>query len=874
MVDIPKRYEPHRVEEKWYRFWEDGGYFKAKADPSKRPFSVVIPPPNITGSLHMGHALNNTLQDIIVRFKRMQGFDTLWLPGTDHAGIATQNVVERELHKEGLTRWDLEREGFVERVWKWKEEYGERIIMQLKRLGASCDWSRQRFTMDPGLSLAVREVFVRLYNEGYIYRGDYIINWCPRCLTALSDIEVEHHTVNGHLYYIDYPIKGGGRVTVATTRPETMLGDTAVAANPDDGRYRSIIGKTAVLPILGREIVVIEDGFVDPEFGTGLVKVTPAHDPDDFEIAKRHHLPAINILNQDASMNENAGPYKGLDRYECRKRLIEDLEGLRYLKKIEEYTFSVGHCYRCRTVVEPYLSRQWFVAMRDLAAPAIEAVRDGRVRFIPKTWEKTYFEWMKNIKDWCISRQIWWGHRIPAWYCEECGATLVRREDPEICECGSRAIHQDQDVLDTWFSSALWPFSTMGWPEKTRDLEVFYPTSLLSTGFDIIYFWVARMIIMGLKFMGKVPFRDVYIHALIKDVEGQKMSKSKGNIIDPLDVIEEYGADALRLTLAILAIQGRDILLSRERIEGYRHFCNKLWNAARFVLMNLEGYGPSVSIQFSSSQLCDRWIISRLDQVVSTVTASLEEYEFSHASRILYDFVWHEYCDWYIELTKIRLYGDDPSLRQQAQGYLVGTLDLILRLLHPFMPFITEEIWQMLPIEREKESIMVNRWPVPLGALDLEAMDQMSTIMKVVSGFRNIRSEMHIPPAKRPLGLIRTMNEAKVIKEHSDYIVSLGGLSGLEIGGDLEKPPHSAIFLIDGMELYLPLEGMIDLTKERARLEKELSKVERDLLVSEKKLSSENFLHKAKEEVVQKERERAEELRRRRKRLFENLEAL
>jgi valyl-tRNA synthetase len=874
MVDIPKRYEPHRVEEKWYRFWEDGGYFKAKADPSKRPFSVVIPPPNITGSLHMGHALNNTLQDIIVRFKRMQGFDTLWLPGTDHAGIATQNVVERELHKEGLTRWDLEREGFVERVWKWKEEYGERIIMQLKRLGASCDWSRQRFTMDPGLSLAVREVFVRLYNEGYIYRGDYIINWCPRCLTALSDIEVEHHTVNGHLYYIDYPIKGGGRVTVATTRPETMLGDTAVAANPDDGRYRSIIGKTAVLPILGREIVVIEDGFVDPEFGTGLVKVTPAHDPDDFEIAKRHHLPAINILNQDASMNENAGPYKGLDRYECRKRLIEDLEGLRYLKKIEEYTFSVGHCYRCRTVVEPYLSRQWFVAMRDLAAPAIEAVRDGRVRFIPKTWEKTYFEWMKNIKDWCISRQIWWGHRIPAWYCEECGATLVRREDPEVCECGSRAIHQDQDVLDTWFSSALWPFSTMGWPEKTRDLEVFYPTSLLSTGFDIIYFWVARMIIMGLKFMGKVPFRDVYIHALIKDVEGQKMSKSKGNIIDPLDVIEEYGADALRLTLAILAIQGRDILLSRERIEGYRHFCNKLWNAARFVLMNLEGYGPSVSIQFSSSQLCDRWIISRLDQVVSTVTASLEEYEFSHASRILYDFVWHEYCDWYIELTKIRLYGDDPSLRQQAQGYLVGTLDLILRLLHPFMPFITEEIWQMLPIEREKESIMVNRWPVPLGALDLEAMDQMSTIMKVVSGFRNIRSEMHIPPAKRPLGLIRTMNEAKVIKEHSDYIVSLGGLSGLEIGGDLEKPPHSAIFLIDGMELYLPLEGMIDLTKERARLEKELSKVERDLLVSEKKLSSENFLHKAKEEVVQKERERAEELRRRRKRLFENLEAL
>lgn len=872
-MSIPKRYDPHKVEETWYRFWEENGYFKAKADPSKRPFSVVIPPPNITGSLHMGHALNNTLQDIIVRFKRMQGFDTLWLPGTDHAGIATQNVVEKELHKEGLTRWDLGRERFLERVWRWKEEYGERIIVQLKRLGASCDWSRQRFTMDPGLSEAVREVFVRLYEDGYIYRGDYIINWCPRCLTALSDIEVEHHPINGHLYYIRYPLKDKTtHVVVATTRPETMLGDTAVAANPEDKRYASLIGKTAILPILKREIPLISDPVVDPDFGTGLVKVTPAHDVDDFEIARRHNLPLINILNQDASMNENAGPYRGLDRYECRKRLVEDLERDGFLEGIKDYAFSIGKCYRCHTAIEPYLSRQWFIRMKELAIPAIQAVKDGKVRFIPSGWEKTYFEWMSNIRDWCISRQIWWGHRIPAWYCDDCGATVVLREEPRVCRCGSRDLRQDQDVLDTWFSSALWPFSTMGWPKKTKDLEIFYPTSLLSTGFDIIYFWVARMIIMGLRFMGEVPFRDVYIHALIKDLEGQKMSKSKGNIIDPLDIIQEYGADALRFTLSILAIQGRDILISRDRIKGYRDFCNKIWNAGRFILMNLDGYDPDHSPK--SYELCDRWVLSRLDQVISLVTTSLEEYNFNCAARTLYEFVWHEYCDWYIELAKIRLYGRDPSLRMDIQAYLLRTIETLLRLLHPFMPFITEEIWQRLPIKRKERSIMVSDWPTPSGVLDLEAVNMMSMVMRVVYGFRNIRSELHIPPSERPIGLIKCIDEEGTLKGHRDYVTFLSGLSGLEIGSDLVKPPHSATFLIDGMELYLPLEGIVDLEKERKRLIKELHKIDEELLRAEKRLSNPDFIKRAREEVVQMENKRLEELKARHKRLVENLGAL
>ena len=891
-IDLPKKYDHHNIEDKWYRYWEERGYFKAQQDGEGEPFSIVIPPPNITGSLHMGHALNNTLQDILARFKRMQGFNTLWLPGTDHAGIATQNVVEKELSKEGIVRDDLGRDEFVKRVWTWKEEYGSRIIMQLKRLGASCDWSRERFTMDPGLSRVVREVFVRLYEDGYIYRGNYIINWCPRCHTALSDIEVEHKTINGHLYYIKYPVKPTANsqqptaISVATTRPETMLGDTAVAANPEDERFKALIGQTAILPILNREIPIIEDGFVDPEFGTGLVKVTPAHDPNDFEIGRRHNLAEINILNQDATVNENAGPYAGLDRYECRSRLLADLEREGYLEKVEDYVHSVGHCYRCQTVVEPYLSRQWFVSMKELAKPAIEAVRTQKVRFVPKSWERTYFEWMENIKDWCISRQIWWGHRIPAWYCKEMqnakckmqNGIIVSRVPPASCPyCGAEKLIQDEDVLDTWFSSALWPFSTMGWPDQVRDLKTFYPTSVLSTGFDIIYFWVARMIIMGLKFMGEVPFREVYIHALIRDAEGQKMSKSRGNIIDPLVVIDQYGADALRFTLSILAVQGRDIVLSEERISGYHHFCNKLWNAARFIMMNLDGYNPSRQPTADSQQLCDRWITSRLSQITASVTTSLETYSFNQAAQTLYDFIWHEYCDWYIELAKLRLYADDESDKRDTQEHLVLTFETILRLLHPFMPFISEELWGHLPLNKEKSSLMISNWPQSSESLiDEETARKMELIKDIVYNIRNIRGEMGIGPDKRPRTLIRCPDQegALLLEAHTDYIVSLARLSSLEVGPSITKPPSSATAVVQNLEVYLPLEGMIDIDRERERLRKELTKVEEELERVRSKLSNGDFISKAKPEVIEREKTRKDDLSKRHSRLSENIRGL
>lgn len=861
-MDIPKAYEPHAVEKKWYKYWEENNYFQADANSSKKPFSIVIPPPNVTGSLHMGHALNNTLQDILIRFKRMQGYNVLWLPGTDHAGIATQNVVEKQLRQQGLTRQDVGREKFIQLVWEWKKEYGDLIIEQLKRLGASCDWSRTRFTMDEGLSKAVREVFVSLYEQGFIYRDYYIVNWCPRCQTALADIEVEYRTINGHLDYIKYEgLTDEQSVIVATTRPETMLGDTAVAVNPDDKRYKYLIGKEVILPILGRRIKVVGDSFVEKEFGTGAVKVTPAHDPNDFEIGKRHNLQQINILNPDATMNENAGHYQGLDRYECRRRLIEDLKAQGLLIKREEYSYAAGHCYRCNTIVEPYLSQQWFVQMKEIAKPAIEAVKSKKVEFIPNNWEKTYFEWMENIKDWCISRQIWWGHQIPVWYCQKCKATLVERQNPTQClACGSNELIQDPDVLDTWFSSALWPFSTLGYPAQTKDLATFYPTSVLSTGFDIIFFWVARMIMMGLKFMEDVPFKQVYIHALIRDADGQKMSKSSGNVIDPLDVLDRYGTDALRFTLAIMAVQGRDILLSEERIEGYRHFCNKLYNAARFILMSLADYSDA-RCQTPDAQdlsLADRWILTRCNQVIKKVTNELETFHFNDVAQTLYDFIWHEYCDWYLELVKPELNG---KRRKITQDLLVVTIESILRLLHPFMPFITEEIWQKLPVFKEMNSIMLASFPtLNHSQINLESVKDMELIKEVVTAIRTIRSEMRIPPTVKLKRLIVKSKPSGIFKENMDYITLLTNAAEVIFNPEATKPWSSAIIIVKGIEMYLPLENIVDLGKEEERLSKELSKVEKELKLLQVKLSNEDFITKAPNEIIRKERQKLEEI--------------
>ncbi|MDP2970700.1 MAG: valine--tRNA ligase, partial [Deltaproteobacteria bacterium] len=666
---LDKSYDPHQVEEKWYRFWMEQQYFRADESSNSQAYSIVIPPPNVTGVLHIGHALNNTLQDILIRFKRMEGCSVLWMPGTDHAGIATQNVVERQLMEEGLDRHALGRDKFIERVWKWKEQSGGTIINQLKKLGASCDWSRERFTMDEGLSEAVREVFVRLYQEGLIYRGHYIINWCPRCQTALSDLEVEHHEISGKLYHLRYPFREGNRfVVVATTRPETVLGDTAVAVHPEDERYQGDIGRKVILPVLGREIPIIGDPYVDMEFGTGCLKITPAHDFNDFEIGLKHGLEQVKVIDEEGRMNEHAGPYQGLDRFVCRERIVEDFKQEGVLIKTEDYHHKVGHCYRCKTIVEPNLSLQWFVRTKPLAQPAIEAVRTGRTRIVPELWEKTYYEWMENIKDWCISRQIWWGHRIPAWYCEACGEVIVAKEEPRSCsKCGSNQLKQETDVLDTWFSSALWPFSTMGWPEETAELKVFYPTSVLVTGFDILFFWVARMTMMGLKFMGDVPFRDVYIHGLVRDEKGEKYSKTRGNVVDPLDLIDRFGADALRFTLAALTMPGSDLKLSESRTEGYRHFANKIWNASRFALMNLEALSPDAMAQTHSPEefsLPDRWIRGRLNETIRSVRKALDEYKFNEACHILYQFIWHEFCDWYLEMTKLYLYREGDQKRQ------------------------------------------------------------------------------------------------------------------------------------------------------------------------------------------------------------------
>jgi len=859
MTQLETKYDPKQVESKWTEFWDQKKYARGNENLEKESFSIVIPPPNVTGSLHIGHAFNNVLQDILTRWKRMSGFNALWQPGTDHAGIATQNVVEKQLKKEGTDREALGREKFIERVWQWKEESGGNINRQLVRLGGSMDWDRNRFTMDEGLSKAVREVFVSLYDEGLIYKGDYIINWCPRCQTALSDLEVEHEEKTGHLYHLKYFFSGEDKfLTIATTRPETLLGDTAVAINPKDPRYSDCKEKTVQLPVLNRSLPIIEDSYVDIEFGTGALKVTPAHDPNDFEIGQRHNLPSINVMNPDGTMNEKAGAYQGLDRFECRKKLVDDLTENKILVKIEEITHSVGHCYRCQTLVEPFLSKQWFVKAKVLAQPAIEAVKSGKIKIVPKFWENTYFEWMENIRDWCISRQIWWGHQIPAWVCDECGETIVAKESPTNCKaCNGSTLTQDSDVLDTWFSSALWPFSTLGWPEKTKSLERYYPTSVLVTGFDILFFWVARMIMMGLKFMGDVPFKHVYIHALVRDAEGQKMSKTKGNVIDPLLMMDKFGTDALRFTLAAFAAQGRDVKLAEDRIEGYRNFCNKIWNASRFALMHLEDYSGDSNLPNNLKlDLTDRWIISRLNGTCREVDQALNDFKFNDAASAIYKFLWQEFCDWYIELSKPRLFSKNED-RLVAQNVLAHVLESCLKLLHPFMPFITEEIWQKLPVEGE--SIMIAAFPQYQEEWeDLKAEKTMDLIMDVVTAVRNIRGEMNINPGKKLDLLIETKDSAiqDIITDNVHYIKDIAKAENVSVSDSQTKPEIAASVVLNQMDLIVPLEGVVDFEEEKKRIQKELKKIEKDLIVLNKKLSNPNFVDKAPPEVIEKDRGR------------------
>lgn len=890
MKELSKSYSPEGIEKKWYDLWLRKGYFSPNPD-GREPYCIVIPPPNVTGSLHMGHALNATLQDILTRWKRMLGFRTLWLPGADHAGIATQNVVEREVAKEGLDRHKLGRDAFVERVWKWKSEYGGRIIHQLKSLGASCDWTRERFTLDEGLSRAVREVFVRLYEEGLIYRDNRLINWCPRCRTALSDLEVEHEEIDGILTFIKYPFtppspplsKGGtegGYIVVATTRPETMLGDTAVAVNPDDERYEKAAGKTVALPLTNRKIPVIADGAVDPSFGTGAVKVTPAHDFNDEAMAKRQRppLPSITIIAEDGKTTEEAGKrYAGLDRYVCRKKVVEDLKASGLIEKEEKYRHSVGHCYRCKTIIEPLPTLQWYVNTKPLAEAAVAAVREGRIKIVPPSWENTYFSWMENIRDWCISRQIWWGHRIPVWYCkkkqnENCRAkngVIVSRATPAICPyCGSDELIQDEDVLDTWFSSALWPFSTLGWPDETEDLRTFYPTSVLVTAFDILFFWVARMIMTGLKFMGDVPFRDVCIHAIVRDAKGEKMSKSKGNVVDPLIIIDKYGTDAFRFTLAAFAAQGRDIRFSEERVEGYRHFVNKLWNAARFILMNVKtielqrfSFQPS-AFSLSAFDLPDRWIMSRLSVAAEEINGALKEYRFNDAANGIYQFVWHEFCDWYIEMSKHALYGEEEG-KAETIACLLHVLDNSLRLLHPFMPFVTEEIWQTIReyLPEDAESIVISRYPAALPR-DPKAEEEMSYIMEAITGIRNVRGELNIPPAAEVRALIKIFRDGvgRILADNLHLIKRLAKAKDVEIGKDVERPKGSATVVRDSFEIYIPVEGLLDIDEEIGRLSREKMKIGESLRFLDKKLSSEDFLKRAPKEIVEKERTKYQEL--------------
>ncbi|UWG96914.1 valine--tRNA ligase [Dehalobacter sp. DCM] len=862
---MAKIYDPGQVEDKWYEYWEKNGFFTPEVSGEQEPFSIVMPPPNVTGSLHLGHAMDNTLQDILTRFKRMQGFNTLWIPGTDHAGIATQAKVEEQLAKEGTNRHELGREKFLERVWAWKEQYGGTITRQLRKLGASCDWSRERFTMNAGCSKAVREVFVNLYQKGLIYRGNYIVNWCSKCHTTISDIEVEHNEREGHLWHIRYPAADGGDgVVVATTRPETMLGDVAVAVHPEDERYRHLAGKTVILPLMNREIPVITDEYVEKEFGTGAVKITPAHDPNDFEMGLRHHLEQITVLSSDAKINENGGKYQGMDRYEARREIVKDLEALGLLEKIEPHTHAVGECYRCSTVVEPRVSQQWFVKMKPLAEPAIQVVHDGDLQFVPERFARIYTGWLENIRDWCISRQLWWGHRIPVWYCQNCGAEICVKEDPEVCpQCGSHHLEQDPDVLDTWFSSALWPFSTMGWPEKTAELQTYYPTSVLVTGRDIIFFWVARMIFMGLEFQKDVPFHKVMIHGLILDAQGRKMSKSLGNGIDPIEVINEYGADTLRFMLITGNTPGNDLRFHFEKLESTRNFLNKIWNASRFVLMNLEDYDSGNYLDLPTAlTLADRWILSRYEDTVLNVTAALDRYDLGEAGRLLYEFIWSDYCDWYIELTKKRLYAkENEDDRRTAQRILLEVLEGTMRLAHPLIPFLTEEIWQHLP--GHGTTIMLSAWPEAKGYKNVRIENEMILLMDVIRAVRNIRADMGVAPGRKAdILLVAPEQETMdILTSGIEDIKQLAGAEKITIVQQMDKKPaQSASAVLTGISVYVPLKGLLDLDKEISKIRKEIENTLKEQKRLEDKLANPGFVGKAPQDVVNKEKEKLDDV--------------
>ncbi|MCD6289029.1 MAG: valine--tRNA ligase [Anaerolineae bacterium] len=900
--EMPKTYDPQAFEQQLYDWWEAQGYFKPEtqfakglASRDQKPFVISMPPPNVTGALHLGHAMTAAVEDLMIRYHRMKGVPTLWVPGTDHAGIATQNVVERQLAQEGLTRHDLGREKFIERVWQWKEEYGARITEQHRRLGVSCDWDRERFTLDEGLSRAVRTAFVTLYKEGLIYRGTYLVNWCPRCESAISDLEVEHQEEDGHLWYVRYPLIsdewdgpraewGSGRwaegatefIQVATTRPETILGDTAVAVHPEDERYTQTVGHVAVLPAIGRRIPIIADEAVDPEFGTGAVKVTPAHDPTDYEIGQRHGLEQIDVMTDTGKMNEKAGPYAGLDRFVCRERLVADLEKEGLLVKVEPHRHAIGHCQRCGTVIEPRISTQWFVKIKPLAEKAMEAVRDGRIRIIPERFERVYFNWMENIRDWCISRQLWWGHRIPVWYCKDCGGMTCEITDPTECaHCGSKNIEQDPDVLDTWFSSGLWPFSTLGWPEETEDYKYFYPTSVLETAYDILFFWVARMIMMGLHFTDKPPFEVVYLHGLIRDAQGRKMSKSLGNALDPVELINEYGCDALRFTLMTSSTPGNDIKLDEKKVEGARNFANKVWNAARFVITNLDDTAPvaEMSPDEPGLTLADRWIISRYHRLVSEVTDMMESYQYGEAGRRIYEFLWGEFCDWFIEIAKIRLYGEDDFARETVRRVLVYVLEHTLRLLHPFMPFVTEAIWQQVP--HEGEALIIARWPEP-GPTDETAEAQMGLVQEIVRGIRNARAEYDVQPGRRIAALINAGDALDLLQSQRDVLAMLARLDPEQLTIEESIPaPKQAVTIVAGQAtVYLPLAGMVDLDAERERLNKAMESVRKDIARSEKLLSNEGFRNKAPAEVIAREEAKLAELKSRLTRLKERLALL
>jgi len=945
-MEFSTRYKPKKIEDKWYEFWEENSYFKPEFISGRFPYSIVIPPPNITGILHMGHALNNTIQDILIRYNRMKHMRTLWIPGTDHAGIATQNVVEKKLQRKGLKRENIGREKFIDRVWEWKEEYGNTIVHQLKKIGCSCDWSRIRFTMDEGLSNAVKEVFIRLYREGLIYRGNYIINWCPRCHTALSDEEVEHEETEGKLYYIKYPIvqssrqKHGGQarfevqgfkkaqnyIIVATTRPETMLGDVAVAFHPEDKRIKELKNKTVILPLLNRKLEVIRDNLVDPKFGTGIVKITPAHDPNDFEMGLRHKLSPVCIFNPDATMNKNAQRYEGLDRIECRKKIVKDLSTKNLIEKVEKHTHQVGHCYRCHTVIEPLISKQWFVKMKPLAKPAIKVVKQGKIKFYPERWTKVYLNWMENIRDWCISRQIWWGHRLPVYYCENCQGQeserrrtrdeepgnlnenqrfpsgqakdkkgiIVAREKPDKCpDCGSSKIIQEEDVLDTWFSSWLWPFSTMGWPEETKDLKTFYPTDTLVTAQEIIFFWVARMIMAGLNFMKKIPFEHVYIHGTVRDDTGAKMSKSLGNIIDPIDIIEKFGADALRFSIISITAMGQDVFLSTEKFHLGRNFSNKVWNASRLVFLNSkEGFENYPLIDLKTTQnknvyLINLWILGCLNSCISKVSKTLETYNFNQASDEIYHFFWHTYCDWYLEFIKPLL--NDSNVSEKGKSLIKKTSLYILinslKLLHPFMPFITEEIWQRIKEIKNinitfpdmEESIMISKWPEPNSEYEVKLLPSgFELLIDLISTIRNIKSELGIPLSKTTNLYISGSNKDKLekIERYKYFIKNIANVGNLKIGQRLEEPSHSATGVIEGIQIFIPLEGIIDLDKEKKRIKKNLTEAEKLLKISKKKLDNRQFQEKAPEEVVIKEKEKYKNFLLRKEKLEKTLSEL